>query len=148
MDQLDPSVAQQVVVEYARLLERDLTENRHPAHVDSLPYAKPLIKSAICTSVRQLAASGQLTDELRRYLEIAYTCLAEYLDGELVALLTEYRRSAEALTTASPAAGDKVQTAAWRTLVESGPLAGEVARATASEAEALRSEFRGFLSPA
>ncbi|MGE5246107.1 MAG: hypothetical protein ACM3SQ_17925 [Betaproteobacteria bacterium] len=65
LDPLDPLDAQQIVIEYARLLERDISENRHPARVDSLPYAKPIIKSAIRTSATQLAASGQLSDELR-----------------------------------------------------------------------------------
>lgn len=137
--------AQQVVVEYARMLERDITENRHPARVDSLPYAKPIIKSAICTSAKHLSVSGQLTDELREYLETAYTSLAEYLDGELVELMTQYRQSAENLAAETQLARDKVKTAAWRTLVESGSLAGEVARTTTTEAEVLRKEFRSFL---
>src|SRR5262249_37409712 len=93
MDPLDPVVAHQIVIEYARNLERDVTEERLPARADSLPYAKPIIKTAISTSVRHLATTGQLTTELRDYLETAYTCLAEYLDGELVDLITTYRRS-------------------------------------------------------
>jgi hypothetical protein len=147
MDPLDPLDAQQVVAEYLRMLERDVNEDRHPAKVDSLPYAKPVIKSAMCTSVRRLADSGELTDELREYLETAYTLLAEYLDGELVELMSAYRRSAEALTSESPSARDKIQTAAWRTLAESGSLAGEVARETTLDAEKLRAEFRSFLVP-
>jgi hypothetical protein len=146
MDPLDPLDAQQVVIEYARSLERDITENRHPARVDSLPYAKAVIKSAIRTSARQLSVSGQLTDDLREYLETAYTSLAEYLEGELVDLMIHYRRSADALEVATPSARDKTQTAAWRTLAETGALAGEVARATTTEAENLRREFRSFLA--
>lgn len=145
MDPLDPLDAQQIVIEYARLLERDIAENRHPARLDSLPYAKPMIKAAIQTSATRLAASGQLTAELREYLETAYTCLAEYLDGELVALVREYRRSAEELSTVSPVGGEKTGTAAWRTLVESGSLAGEVARMTTAEEAALREEFRSLV---
>jgi hypothetical protein len=148
MDPLDPADAQQVVAEYARILERDITESRHPARVDSLPYAKPVIKTAIGTSVRHLARSGQLTDELREYLETAYTLLAEYLDGELVDLITQYRTSAEDLATEPASARDKTKTAAWRTLVESSALAGEVARATTREADVLRNEFRGLLGSA
>jgi len=148
MDPLDPLDAQQVVIEYARMLERDVSENRHPARVDSLPYAKPVIKSAICTSARNLAVSGQLTDELREYLETAYTFLAEYLDGELVDLMAEYRQSAEQLAVESASARDKTKTAAWRTLAESSSLAGEVARAVTTEAETLRTEFRSFLASA
>jgi hypothetical protein len=148
MDPLDPLDAQQVVIEYARVLERDVTEDRHPARVDTLPYAKPIIKSAIATSVRHLAQSGQLTDELRDYLETAYTLLAEYLEGELVQLMGHYRQSAEELASEARSAQDKTRTPAWRTLVETGSLAGEVARATTTEAEALRIEFQSFLAPA
>jgi hypothetical protein len=146
MEQLDPFIAQQIVVEYARLLERDLSESRHPARADTLPHAKPLIQSAIWTSVRCLVESGQLTDDMREYLETAYVSLAEYLDGELVDLMTEYRRSADELAAVAPMARDKVQTSAWRTLADSGSLAGEVARATTADAARLRDEFRGFLS--
>jgi hypothetical protein len=148
MDPQDPLDAQQVVIEYARVLERDLTENRHPARVDSLPYSKPTIKSAIGTSVKHLALSGQLTDELREYLETAYTYLAEYLDVELVQLMSHYRQSAEDLASEAQSARDKTRTPAWRTLVDTGSLAGEVARATTTDAEALRIEFRSFLAPA
>jgi len=148
MDPLDPLDAQQMVIEYARMLERDVTENRHPARVDGLPYAKPVIKSAIRTSARALAATGQLTDELREYLETAYTLLAEYVDAELVDLMTLYRESADALAEQSPVARAKTQTAAWRTLAESSSLAGEVARAVTAETETLRDEFRSFLASA
>ena len=145
MDPSDPLDAQQVVVEYARLLERDFDQQRHPARVDTLPYAKPVIKSAIRTSVKSLAATGQLTDELREYLETAYISLAEYLEGELVELMTLYRTSAEQLAADGQSARDKTNTPAWQTLAESGSLAGEVARAATYEAEMLRSEFQSFL---
>jgi hypothetical protein len=146
MDPLDPLDAQQIVIEYARILERDIAENRHPARVDGLPFAKPTIKTAIQTSVAHLACSDQLTAELLAYFETAYTCLADYLDGELVELVTEYRRSADQLASEPVSTRDKTKTAAWRTLIEGGSLAGEVARATASEAHKLRSEFQGFLT--
>jgi hypothetical protein len=140
MDPSDPLDAQQVVIEYARQLERDFDQQRHPARIDTLPYAKPVIKSAIRTSVKSLAASGQLTDELKEYLETAYIALAEYLEGELVELMTLYRTSAEQLAADGQSARDKT-----KTLAESGSLAGEVARAATHEAETLRSEFQGFL---
>ena len=141
----DPLDAQQMVAEYARLLERDIQEERHPARIDSLPYAKPLIKSAIRTSVIRLAATGQLTDELREFLETAYISLAEYLEDELVDLMTQFRQSAEELAAHAQSAREKTATAAWQTLARSGSLAGEVARATTTEAEALRREFHQFL---
>jgi hypothetical protein len=145
MDPLDPLDAQQIVIEYARTLERDIEEQRLPARIESLPYAKPVIKTAISTSVQQLARSRQLTEDLRQYFETAYTLLAEYVEGELVDLVTEYRQSADQLTTGSQVPGEKTRTRAWRTVVESGSLAGEVARTTTEEAERLRSEFRALL---
>jgi hypothetical protein len=145
MDPSDPLDAQQVVIEYARQLERDFAQQRHPARIDTLPYAKPVIKSAIRTSVKSLSASGQLTDELREYLETAYIALAEYLEGELVELMTLYRTSAEQLAADAQSARDKTKTPAWQTLAQSGSLAGEVARAATHEAEMLRSEFQRFL---
>src|SRR5215813_11148979 len=145
MDPCDPLDAQQVVIEYARLLERDFEQQRHPARIDTLPYAKPVIKSAIQTSVKRLAASGQLTDELRDYLETAYISLAEYLEGELVELMTLYRESADQLAVEGPLASEKTKTPAWQTLTQSGSLAGEVARTTTTEAETLRTEFQSFL---
>ena len=42
-------------------------------------------------------------------------------------------------------ARDKTTTPAWQILAQSGSLAGEVARATTTEAEMLRSEFQSFL---
>jgi hypothetical protein len=146
MDPLDPRDAQQVVIEYARLLERDLRENRHPAHVDSLPYAKPIIKSAIRTSLQSVIASGQLTDDLRDFLQTAYTSLAEYIDGELVQLMLQYRTSAAELAADTRLARDKTATPAWRTLADSGSLAGEVARAITAEARELLDEFDGVVA--
>jgi len=145
MDPEDPLDARQVVIEYARRLERDLDEHRHPARVDTLPYTKPVIKSAIRTSVQYLAASGQLTDELRDYLEAAYALLAEYVESELVELMAEFRTSAEQLASQGLPAPEKMRTAAWRTLAETSALAGDVARQVTLEAERLRSEFRRFL---
>jgi hypothetical protein len=78
-------------------------------------------------------------------LETAYISLAEYLEGELVELMTLYRTSAEQLAADGQSARDKTNTPAWQTLAESGALAGEVAKAATYEAEMLRSEFQSFL---
>jgi hypothetical protein len=145
MDPLDPLDAREIVVAYARVLERDLSENRHPARVDTLPYAKPVVKTAIRTSLKQLASTGQLTDEFREYFETAYVSLAEYIDAELVDLMTEYRTSAEQLTREAVAAGEKTHSPAWRTLAQSSKLAGDVARATTADADSLRAEFSHLL---
>jgi hypothetical protein len=145
MDPHDPLDAQLIVIDYIRTLERDINEHRHPARVDSLPHAKPIIKDAIRTSARHLVIMGQMTDEMRGYLETAYTLLAEYLDPELVELMAQYRRSAEDLERQTGAASGRMQTPAWRTLVESSALAGEVARAATHEEQRLRDEFRHAL---
>ena len=148
MDPADLLDAQQIVVEYARVLERDIDEQRHPARIDSLPFSKPVIQTAIRTSVTHLLFSGQLTADLRDYFETAYISLAEYLDPELVTLMNEYRRSAEQLTTESVAVRDRTTTAAWRTIAETSALAGEVARAASVEAEKLKTEFQQLVRSA
>src|SRR6476659_3757978 len=145
MNSDDPLDAQQVVAEYARVLERDIAENRHPGRADSLPYAKRVIKDAIRTSVETLVRSGTLTAELREFLEVAYTSLADYIDRDLVDLMTEYRRSAADLAAVARSPPEKITTTAWRTVAGSSALAGEVARSIATEAEALKSEFDSFL---
>jgi hypothetical protein len=145
MNPYDPIAAQEIVVEYARLLERDISENRHPARIDSLPYAAPVIKTAIQTSIAELARTGRLTQELRDYFETAYTSLAEYLDGELVTLITQYRESAEQLAAEPVGARERTSSVAWRTVKDSSTLAGEIARATTVEVEKLRSEYQEFL---
>jgi hypothetical protein len=146
MDPLDAADAQHIVIEYARVFERDVEQNRHPARADSLPFAKAIIQTAIRTSVLHLALSGQLTEDLRAYFETAYTGLAEYLDPEIVTLLNEYRHSAEQLTSVSPVRSEKTNSDAWRSVVDASSLVGEIARATTTEAEKLRSEFHGFLT--
>jgi hypothetical protein len=145
MDPFDPQNAQHIVVEYARLLEADIEHSRHPGRADSLPYAKAVIKTAIRTSVTHLVQIGRLTDDLRTFLETAYTSIAEYLDAELVNLVTEYRQAAEQVASESPTVGDKTRSNSWRRLQSGGALAGEIARATSEEAEQLRREFQTFL---
>lgn len=146
MNPSDPIDAQQVVVEYARVLERDLAGNRHPNRVDALPFAKPVIKTALETCTREVTAAGQLTDELRDFLETAYISLAEYLDAELVDLMAQFRASAEELAVQPHAAREKTQSVAWRTVAETSALAGDIARAMAAEAEALRREFQRLMA--
>lgn len=146
MNPSDPLDAQQVVVEYARVLERDLAGNRHPNRLDALPFAKPLIKTALETCAREVATAGQLTDELREFLETAYVSLAEYLDAELVDLMAQYRASAEELAAQPRSAREKTQSVAWRTVADTSALAGDIARAMAAEAETLRREFRRLVA--
>lgn len=115
----DLALAQQIVVDYARTLERDLTENRLPARVDSLPHAKAAIRDAIESSVTFLSSTDVLTDDLRDFFETASVSLAEYLEPELLSLVTEYRQAGEELS----------------------------ARASAAEADALRARFRQLVTP-
>ncbi len=142
----DLAFAQQVVVEYARTLARDISENRLPGRVDSLPFPKTAIKEAIEASVTFLSTTSALTHEMREFFETAYVSLAEYLDPELAALVLEYRRAAEELSTASSPA-ERTSTAAWRTLAEGAGLAGDIARATTAEADELRARFQALLTP-
>lgn len=140
----DPRVAQQIVSEYATVLEGRTPESGKPVTLSTLPYTKDTIKSAIRTSVTALMASGQMTDELRDFLEVAYVSLADYLDDELARLMTEYRDAAARLAAESGPARDRQSSQAWQTLQRTSRLAGEIAKAMAQETEALRHEFRQF----
>ena len=60
---------------------------------------------------------------------------------ELVSLVLQYRRAAEELS-AGISTAERTATPAWRTLTESAGLAGEIARATSTEADQLRVRFR------
>ena len=146
MTDADLAFAQQVVVEYARVLARDLSENRLPERVDVLPFSKTVIRDAIETSVTFMSSTSGLTDEMREFFETAYVSLAEYLEAELVSLVQDYRRAAEELSAGATVA-DRTSTPAWRTLAEGAGLAAEIARATTAEAEELRARFHQLISP-
>jgi hypothetical protein len=137
----DPASAQQIVAEYARVLERDLERGSLPAPIESLPFAKPAIKAAIETSVTALAASGRLSGELRDFLQMAYLSLADYVAPDVVRLMREFTDASEELAVQPQGMREKISTPAWRTVSESSRLAGEIARSIASEAEGLRTEF-------
>jgi len=146
VDPDDPLDAQQIVAEYARVLDRDLQQGRFPVAVDSLPFSKPIIKSAIRTSVLVLSSEGQMTDDLRDFLHTAYVSLADYVTADLVQLLSEYNRAAEDLAADPRLAKEKTGGSAWQTISESSQLAGEIARAMAAEAEELQAEFSQLMS--
>jgi hypothetical protein len=141
----DPLSAQQIVSEYARVLDRDLQQGNFPAPIDSLPFAKPSIETAIRTSVSTLASTGQLTDDLREFLETAYVSLADYVAPDIVRLMSEYTRAAEELTAGQRLPREKTTGPAWQRLTESSRLAGEIARAITSDAERLRMEFQQLM---
>ena len=137
----DPHVAQQIVAAYVAVLERHDQDQQFPAAISALPYSRDTIKQAIRASLRALAASGQLTDELRAFLEGAYVSLADFIDEELVRLMREYNRAADDMSHAPPAAGERVKTPSWQTLQRTSALAGEIARGVAADAAQLRGEF-------
>jgi hypothetical protein len=142
----DPFSAQQIVAEYVRVLERDLENGALPAPLESLPFAKPTIQTAIKTSVASLSSTGQLTPELMAFLETAYVSLADYLPPDLLRLIVEYSRAADELAADTRLAREKTASAAWKTVSESGRLAGEIARSIAEQAEELRQEFKQMLA--
>ena len=140
----DPESAQRIVAEYATVLERHLSTGDLPATVESLPYPKQTIKSAIRTSVETIASAGLMTGELREFLETAYVSLADYVGADLVTLMNEYRRAGDDVAADRRLTREKTSGTAWKTLAESGSLAGEIARAIASDAEILTAEFHSF----
>jgi hypothetical protein len=142
MNPSDPESAQQIVAEYAALLEQHTIDEVYPAPVRTLPYPKQVIKEAIHTSVRILEVTGQMTAELGDYLEIAYVSLADYVDDDVVRLMAEHRAAAEKLQAQSIVPGERMATPEWSVLARTSGLAGQVAQTIAAETEALRLEFR------
>ena len=145
MDVIDPGIAQQIVAEYARLLER---QTEWPAALDALPYPKRTIKAAVYAVCGALASSGQLTDELREFLETAYVSLADYVSADQSRLMRDYQRAGADFASDARRTREKTTTSAWRTITDSSQLAGEIARAIAAEAELLRAEFETFTASA
>ncbi len=146
MNPTDPNVAQQIVAAYGGVLERHDRANQFPAPTSSLPYSRDTIKQAIRTSAQALASSGQLSDELRDFLEGAYVSLADFVDDELVRLMAEYNRAAEDVSQTPHAPAERVRTASWQTLQRTSALAGEIARSVADDAARLREEFGAIAS--
>lgn len=144
MNPTDPESAQRIVAEYGALLEQHTIDEVYPAPLRTLPYPKQVIKEAIQTSVRILSTTGQMTDELSTFLEIAYVSLADYVDDDVVRLMAEHRMAAEKLQQQSPAPGERTATAEWTVLARTSGLAGQVARSIAAETEQLRLEFQQF----
>ena len=140
MNPNDPESAQRIVADYVRVLEASEAQAL-PASVRVLPYPKQTIKSAILTSVVTLRATGQLTPEMFEFLEEAYVALADYVEDDLVRIMAEYRDALAAMADVH-STKDKVQTAAWQRVSETSRIAGDIAKAIASDTAALRQEFR------
>jgi hypothetical protein len=144
MDRITPQEAQRIVAAYLKVVEAHAVADVYPCSVGDLPQSKEVISAAFRSCVHTLAGTGQLTPELREYLEIAYVSMADYVTDDYVALLREYGKAGEALAAGSPIAKEKVTTDAWRQLSEQSRLAGQVARAITGDADRLRAEFRSW----
>jgi len=139
-----PQEAQHIVAAYLKTVEAHADANVYPCAIDDLPHSKDRIRAAFRTCVAALRSTGELTAELRDYLEIAYVSLADYVSAECMRLLREYGLAGEQLAADSRLPREKVGTDAWRRLSEQSRLAGELARGISDEADALRAEFRSW----
>jgi hypothetical protein len=144
VDPVTPRDAQRIVAAYLEVVEAHAAADVYPGSLRDLPHPKETIRTAFRVSTTALSGSGQLTAELREYLEIAYVSLADYVDDEGAALLREYTRAGEELTAGPRLAREKATTDAWRRLTEQSRLAGQLARAISTEADELRAEFRSW----
>ena len=144
MNPEDPESAQRIIAEYADSHERQLQSADWPARVETLPYPKQTIKAAIRTSFETLTATGQLTGDLREFLEDAYISLADYVSADVAQLMTDYQHAGTALAGDHRLAREKTEDVAWQTLARTGSLAGQIAKTIADDAELLRAEFRSF----
>jgi hypothetical protein len=144
LDPNTPRDAQRIVGAYLKLVETHATEEVYPGTLRDLPYPKDTIRAAFRISTTTLVATGQLTPELREYLEIAYVSLADYVDDEFATLLREYVRGGEELAADSRPTREKTATAVWQQMMEQSRLAGEIARSISLEADGLRAEFRSW----
>ena len=143
---LDPVTAQQLVVRYVALVEEHAAGNLFPASAATLPATKTAIKDAIRTVLEALAGTHQLTEELTAFLEDAFVALANYVEGELAALAAEHRHASSALESDPREPRERLESANWAIVSRTSRLAGEIARASADEATALRHEFRSLVA--
>jgi hypothetical protein len=143
-----PEEAQRVVAAYLKVVETHAGDDIYPCSIGELPESKEIIRAAFRICVTALAPGGQLTSELREYLEVAYVSLADYVDEECLALLREYGRAGEELAADRRLAREKIETDPWRRLSEQSRLAGQLARTISEEAQRLRDEFRSWQSGA
>jgi hypothetical protein len=145
MDPDDPFEAQEIVRAYMAVLEQHYRAgDTFPIPRSTLPHSKDLIRQSMQTMLRSLAAAGQITQEVRSVLEIAYVSLADYLDEELVQVMREYGRALSELDAEAGHGREKTGSAAWARIAETSSLVARIARATADETESLRAEFQQF----
>jgi hypothetical protein len=144
VDPNNPRDAQGIVSAYLKIVEAHAAADVYPGSLRDLPESKEIVRTAFKVSTTALIGTGQLTSELREYLEVAYVSLADYVDEEAVTLLREYARAGEELVADSRLVREKVTTDAWRRVTEQSRLAGQLARTISAEADLLRAEFRSW----
>jgi hypothetical protein len=144
MDAITAQDAQRIVAAYLKKVEAHASTDVYPCSIGDLPQSKEIIRDAFRTCIRALAATGQLSHDLREYLEVAYVSLADYVSPESLELLREYGSAGEELAADRRLAREKTTTDAWRRLTEQSRLAGEIARAISDDADRLRAEFRSW----
>jgi hypothetical protein len=145
MDPLNPSDAQRIVASFLTLVEAHAAAEVYPGTLGDLPHPKETIRTAFRTSIGALVASGQMTADLREYLEIAYVSLADYVDGELATLLREFVRAGDELAGDRRPGREKAATDAWQRIAAQSRLAGQIARSISDEASELRAEFLAWV---
>jgi hypothetical protein len=146
MDLNDPPTAQNVVAAYAAVLEQHARSETYPSSIGTLPYSKADIKHAIRTVAGALHETGQMTQEIRDFLEVAYVSLADYIEDELARLVREYNAASAALPRQGMGPAQQ-GSPPWQVVSSSGKLVADIARTIAQDTEALRQEFRGFAGP-
>jgi hypothetical protein len=144
METMTPQDSQRIVAAYLKVVDSHAAIDAYPCSLADLPQSKELIRAAFRTCVTTLDVTGQLTTDLRDYLEVAYVSLADYVDEECFTLLREYAQAGEELAADRRLAKEKTSTDAWRRLNEQGQLAGQLARTISDEADRLRTEFRSW----
>jgi hypothetical protein len=142
---LDPVAAQQLVARYVGIVQEHAAANAFPAPVTTLPASKPAIKNAVRVVLEALVATNQLTNELETFLEEAFVALANYVDAELAVLAIEHRQASAALEADPRPPRERFGSPNWAVVERTSRLAGEIARASAEEASALRREFRALV---
>ena len=140
----DPERAQTVVADYVAVLERHISQKEHPAPLASLPHPKETIRRSIQACTVSLVSTGQMTADLRDFLQVAYVSLADYQPDDLIQLLADFDAASRDLGAQDGPTRERARSAAWSRLSTTGSLVAKVAQSIADESAALRSEFDEF----
>jgi hypothetical protein len=143
---VDPVTAQSLIARYVAVVEEHTLGNAFPASVTTLPASKAAIKDAVGIVLVALARTNQLTNELTEFLEDAFVALANYVDAELATLAAEHRRASQSLEADRRHPQERVDSPGWAVMARTSRLVGDIARASADEAAALRQEFHTLVA--